>query len=118
MARYGYRQEANRIIVAMLEAASYSANRLPEAFSGYERSFGRVPVPYPTACNPQAWASGAPLLFLRTMLGLEVHDSRIEVDADVPPKFGRVQLVGTNAFGKRWDIEANGRKSYVRLSAE
>ena len=118
MARYGYRQEANRVIVAMIEAASYSENRLPEAFSGYERSFGRVPVPYPTACNPQAWASGAPLLFLRTMLGLEVRDGRIEVDADVPPEFGRVQLVGTNAFGKRWDIEANGRQSYVRLSAE
>jgi len=86
MARYGYRQEANRVIVAMIEAASHSENRLPEAFSGYERSFGRVPVPYPTACNPQAWASGAPLLFLRTMLGLEVHDGRIEVDADVPPR--------------------------------
>jgi len=118
MARYGYRQEANRILVAMTEAASHSENRLPEAFSGYERSFGRVPVPYPTACNPQAWASGAPLLFLRTVLGLEVHDGRIEVDADVPREFGRVQVVGTNAFGKRWDIEANGRKSYIRLSAE
>ena len=85
-------------LVAMIEAASHSENRLPEAFSGYERSFGRVPVPYPTACNPQAWASGAPLLFLRTVLGLEVRDGRIEVDADVPREFGRVQLVGTNAF--------------------
>ena len=118
MAKYGYRKEANRIILAMIEAASHSDNRLPEAFSGYERSFGRVPVPYPTACNPQAWASGAPLLFLRTVLGLEARDGRIEVDADVPREFGRIKLVGTNAFGKRWDIEANGHQSYVRLAGE
>ena len=37
---------------------------------------GRVtkyPVQYPTACSPQAWSTGAPLLLLRTMLGLEPH---------------------------------------------
>jgi glycogen debranching enzyme len=118
MARYGYRQEANRISIAMLQAASHSENRLPEAFSGYERSFGRIPVPYPTACNPQAWASGAALLFLRTMLGLEATDGRIGVDAYLPRELGRVKLVGTNAFGKRWDVEANGRQSYIRLSPE
>ena len=28
-------------------------------------------VRYPVACSPQAWATGAPFLFLRTMLGLE-----------------------------------------------
>ena len=40
---------------------SFSGHRLPEAFSGYPRSVGRFPVPYPTACSPQAWATGAPL---------------------------------------------------------
>ena len=29
----------------------------------------KYPVRYPTACSPQAWSTGAPLLLLRTMLG-------------------------------------------------
>ena len=61
LARYGFRDEANRIAIALLDAATFSAHRLPEAFSGYDRSIGRFPVPYPTACSPQAWATGAPL---------------------------------------------------------
>lgn len=43
-------------------------------------------------------------------------DGRIESDADIPSQYGRIQVVGTNAFGRRWDIEANRRQSYIRLS--
>ena len=117
LARYGFRDEANRIIMAMLEAAKSSNYRLPEAFSGYDRSFGRVPVPYPTACNPQAWAIGAPLLFLRTMLGMDAQHGRINLDAQIPEQIGRIQLTGVHGFGKRWDIEAVGTQAYVRLSS-
>ncbi|MFK3984703.1 glycogen debranching N-terminal domain-containing protein [Micromonospora sp. NPDC050397] len=116
LARYGFRSEANRIIMAMVEAAKSSNFRLPEAFSGYDRSFGRVPVPYPTACDPQAWASGAPLLFLRTMLGLEPRQGRLVVDAALPPELGRIALRQLGAFGQRWDVEATGTQSSVRLS--
>jgi hypothetical protein len=31
----------------------------------------KYPVQYPTACSPQAWSTGAPLVLLATMLGLE-----------------------------------------------
>ena len=44
--------------------------RLPEAFGGYDRRLTKYPVQYPTACSPQAWSTGTPLLLLRTMLGL------------------------------------------------
>ena len=47
---------------AMLEAARYFDYRLPEAFAGYARERTQFPVEYPTACSPQAWATGAPLL--------------------------------------------------------
>ncbi|MFY1670375.1 glycogen debranching N-terminal domain-containing protein [Plantactinospora sp. WMMB334] len=114
LARYGFRAEANRIIEAMLEAARHSVNRLPEAFSGYDRSFGRKPVPYPTACNPQAWASAAPLLFLRTMFGLEAGEGRFALDPDVPERLGRIQLSRVQGFGQRWEIEVNGRQGHLR----
>ncbi|MDG4798105.1 glycogen debranching N-terminal domain-containing protein [Micromonospora sp. WMMD1082] len=116
LARYGFRAEANRIIVAMLEAAGFTDNRLPEAISGYDRTFGRTPVPYPTACNPQAWSSAAPLLFLRTMLGLDARDGELRTAPDIPAEFGRLHLRGTNAFGQRWDIDAAGTHATVRPS--
>jgi glycogen debranching enzyme len=116
LARYGFREEANRIVVAMLEAASYSDYRLPEAFSGYDRTYGKRPVPYPTACSPQAWASGAFPLFLRVLLGMEIRDGHLVVDPHIPPQYGRIALKRVQAFGTRWDVEAAGRLSHVGIS--
>ena len=70
---YGFKAEAAQIAAGILDAAEFFDGRLPEAFGGYERSVTKYPVQYPTACSPQAWSTGAPLLFLRTMLGLEPH---------------------------------------------
>jgi glycogen debranching enzyme len=117
LGRYGFRSEANRIITAMLEAARFTGDRLPEAFSGYDRSFGRIPVPYPTACNPQAWATGAPALFVRTMLGLDAQHGRLTVDPDIPEQIGRINLTATHGFGQRWDVEATRTQSYIRLAS-
>ncbi|MFK3978858.1 glycogen debranching N-terminal domain-containing protein [Micromonospora sp. NPDC050397] len=116
LARYGFREEANRIILAMLEASRSSAYRLPEAFSGYDRSFGRAPVPYPTACNPQAWASAAPILFIRTMLGTEPRNRQLTLDPKIPPEIGRIRMTNVSAFDTRWEIEATTTNSYVRLA--
>ena len=58
--------------------------RLPEAFAGYARSVTKYPVQYPTACSPQAWSTGAPLLLLRTMLGLEPVGDHLVVDPALP----------------------------------
>jgi glycogen debranching enzyme len=116
MTRYGYRGEANRLAVALADAASHSDHRLPEAFSGYPRDETGFPIPYPTACNPQAWASGAPLLIKRAMLGLEPRAGQLTIDPDIPEAVGRIKMTGLQAFGTRWDIEAVGRKGYVRLA--
>ncbi|WP_346120891.1 amylo-alpha-1,6-glucosidase [Micromonospora coerulea] len=116
LARYGYRHEANRITTAMLDAAQCSNFRLPEVFSGYERTFSRIPVRYPTACDPQAWASGAPLLFLRTMMGLDARDGQLVLDPALPEGYGRMLLAGTNAFGKRWDIEISEGLTDIRAA--
>jgi glycogen debranching enzyme len=73
-------------------------------------------VPYPTPCSPQAWASGAPLLLVTAMLGLDARDGRLIVDAQVPAEIGRVFIAGLHAFGKRWDVEAVDSTSHVRLT--
>jgi glycogen debranching enzyme len=117
LARYGYRQEANRIIVAMLKAAKFLQYRLPEPLSGYDRYFGRVPVPSPPTCSPQGWATAAPMLFLRTMLGLDALDGQLILDPNLPKEIGHIKLTGTNAFGMRWNVEATATQAYVRLAS-
>jgi glycogen debranching enzyme len=114
--RYGFRDEANRIALAQLEAAAASGFRLPEAFAGFEKDLAHFPVPYPTACSPQAWATGAPFVFLMTMLGLSAKDGEVTIDPRVPEEIGRVYVHGMHAFGTHWDVEATGPSGNVRLT--
>jgi glycogen debranching enzyme len=116
LARYGFRDAANRIILALLEAASFSDYRLPEAFAGFHRSLGAFPVPYPTACSPQAWATAAPFLFIQAMLGLQARDGRLSLDPHVPEVLGRICVSRVPAFGTHWDVEVIGTHGHVRLS--
>ena len=82
LARYGLDDEAATIGSALLEAARKQGGRLPELFTGLARHELAEPVAYPTACSPQAWASAAPLLVLRSLLRLEpdVPTGRLAVD--------------------------------------
>jgi glycogen debranching enzyme len=89
LARYGYREEATRIAQAILDAAGYFDYRLPEVFAGYERSRTGAPVEYPTASSPQAWATGAPLLLIRVLLGLEPSGDELASDPALPASIPR-----------------------------
>ena len=107
--RYGFRDEAARIAAGILDAAEFFDGRLPEAFGGYDRSVTRYPVQYPTACSPQAWSTGAPLLLLRTMLGLEPIDGHLIVDPALPHGIGRIELLDIRGPWGRIDAFARGR---------
>jgi glycogen debranching enzyme len=117
LVRYGYRDEANRIAEALLEAASFSEFRLPEAFAGFARDLGQFPVPYPTACSPQAWATGAPFMLVNVMLGLNAKAGEITADPNIPENIGRIFVHGMHAFGTHWDVEGVGTSSHVRLTS-
>jgi len=92
--RYGFDKEAAMIAEAILEAAGFFGGRLPEAFGGFtRRSKTDHPVPYPTACSPQAWSTGAPLLLLATMLGLQPVGEQLAVNPAVPEVIQSVQLL-------------------------
>lgn len=105
--RCGYREEAAKLASAMLEAATYFRGRLPEAFAGYPRALTGWPVEYPTACSPQAWATGAPMLLCRTLLGLEPVGGRLLVDPALPEGIERIELLDIPG---RWGLaDAFGR---------
>jgi glycogen debranching enzyme len=99
MRRYGYREEAASVAQALFEAAAHFDYRLPEVFAGFARVETRIPVEYPTASSPQAWAAGAPLLALRTLLGIDVIDGRFVADPHVPESIGRLTMRGIPVRG-------------------
>jgi glycogen debranching enzyme len=107
--RYGFKEEAARIVAGILEAAEVFDGRLPEAFGGYERVSTMYPVRYPTACSPQAWSTGAPLLLLRVALGLEPHGDNLIVDPAMPKWLGNLELLDVPGRWKRIDAFGRGR---------
>ncbi len=107
--RYGYKSEAARIAAGILDAARFFLGRLPEAFGGYARSDTKYPVQYPTSCSPQAWSTGAPLLLLRTMLGLEPVGDHLVVDPALPVGIGRIELLDIPGRWGHVDAFARGR---------
>ena len=107
--RYGFKEEAARIASDILDAAALFDGRLPEAFGGYDRALTKYPVQYPTACSPQAWSTGAPLLLLRTMLGLEPMGDHLIVDPALPATIGHLELLDIPGRWGRIDAFGRGR---------
>jgi glycogen debranching enzyme len=107
--RYGFKEEAAAVAAGILEAGQFFDGRLPEAFGGYPRAMTKYPVQYPTACSPQAWSTGTPLMLLRTMLGLEPVGDNLVVDAAVPSSIGRLELVDIPGRWGRVDAFGRGR---------
>jgi glycogen debranching enzyme len=107
--RYGYKREAARVAAGILDAARFFLGRLPEAFGGYPRKDTKYPVQYPTSCSPQAWSTGAPLLLLRTMLGLEPSGEHLVVDPALPTGIGRIELLDIPGRWGRVDAFGRGR---------
>ncbi len=102
---YGF--DASALVVAngLLAASESWQGRLPELFSGLDRSDVETPIPFPTSCSPQAWAAATPFLLLRIMLGLEPDD---EVGLKVEPIPGAVEddllLAGVRLVDRRFNI--------------
>jgi glycogen debranching enzyme len=107
--RYGFKEEAACIVAGILEAAEVFEGRLPEAFGGYARTSTMYPVQYPTACSPQAWSTGAPLLLLRAGLGLEPQGDNLIVDPALPKWLGNLELLDLPGRWKRIDAFGRGR---------
>jgi glycogen debranching enzyme len=69
--RYGFDRESMQVIDQLVDAgAHFPLARYPELWCGFSAEDVPVPVQYPVACRPQAWASGAPLLMFRSYTGI------------------------------------------------
>jgi glycogen debranching enzyme len=101
--RYGHVTEAQRVILALLDASGAQAGRLPELFTGLGREEFPTVVSYPTSCSPQAWAAASPLLFLRTLLRLDpwVPHGKVWMCPVLPEEIGPLRVEGIPLAGAR-----------------
>jgi hypothetical protein len=80
MARYGFDEAARAVSEGLVSAARANGGGLPELFAGFAREQTVVPVEYGSACEPQAWAAGAPLACLRAVGAVDGPDVDPELD--------------------------------------
>jgi len=115
--KYGFAEEARKLFHGLIEAAMhFDAYRLPELFSGFDRQSYNVPVHYPTACHPQAWAACSIPYSTRILLGLEpqAFENRLRVNKPLLPDFvDRLNMRGLRVAQSKVDLnfdrDPNGR---------
>ena len=107
LARHGRWGECHRIARRSFEAAAHFGWQLPEVFAGLARAETPFPIAYPTATRPQAWAAGAPVLFLQLLLGLRPNRQALRLETaapELPAWVGTLHLTGIRAFDRSWDV--------------
>jgi glycogen debranching enzyme len=108
MRLYGFDQESMRVIDQLIMAgAHFPMARFPELYCGFSREDVPLPVEYPVACRPQAWASGAPLLMLRSYAGMtaDAPDGKLYiVRPQLPVWLDGFEIVGMRVGQARVDL--------------
>ena len=119
--KYGFDEDFDLIFEALLEAAANAeAYRLPELYAGFGRTEFETPVPYPVACQPQAWAAGAIPYLTAGALGLvpDALERRLRVRRPSLPRWlSRVEVRGLRIAGATVDLlfERTGAGGQVAL---
>ena len=106
--RYGFDEDFTRVHEALLDAAAGAGDlRLPELFAGFARTEFETPVPYPVACQPQAWAAGAIPYLGRAALGVTADGLRNRLRIrrpSLPHWLDRVEVDGLRIAGSEVDL--------------
>ena len=107
--RYGFVDEACKVIMGMIDAGVSQNGRLPELFAGLDRAEFPGVVSYPTSCSPQAWAAASPLLFLRTLLRLDpwVPHGKVWMCPVLPEEIGELKVERIPLAGRRVSVHVH-----------
>jgi len=121
LARYGFKEEAGRIFAGLFDASLFVEHRLPELFCGFYRRRGAAPVPYPTACSPQAWSAASVFLLLQAILGMNIDAarSRLSFAQPVLPSFlDEVRIKNLRVGAASVDVLITRQTQYATVRLE
>jgi glycogen debranching enzyme len=121
LARYGFKDEAGRILGGLFDASLSVEYRLPELFCGFYRRKGAGPVPYPTACSPQAWSAASVFLLLQAILGMNIDaaHARLSFVRPVLPSFlDEVRIQNLRVGAASVDVLITRRAQYATVQVE
>jgi glycogen debranching enzyme len=103
LVRYGFVDEAHRIVLAQLDAAAAHGGRLP-VLCGFDRDDVRGPLRLPDRSETRATSAAAPLWHLRSLLRFDpwVPQGKLWLSPVLPPsvhrlRVERIPLVGGTA---------------------
>ncbi len=113
--RYGFAEPAVQVLAGLFDAATAFDDHLPEVWCGFSDQEFPFPVPFPTSCSPQAWAAAAPLLAVRTLLGLDpdVPRGTLTVAPRVPQQLMPLAVSDLLIGGHRVTVVANSEGTVV-----
>ncbi len=118
--RYGFDEELDDLATALYDCCrSFAYYRLPELFCGVPRTSHNLPVRYPVACRPQAWAAGTFPLLLQAILGLAPNAARNElrvVHPRLPHWLRQVEVRGLRVGSGAVDLLYESRRGRTQLS--
>lgn len=110
---YCFNDEACKVFGGILNAArNFEHFRLPEVFCGFSWNEYEVPVRYPVACHPQAWAAGATPFFVQSLLGITPagFENKLYITDPVMPRFLRhIKIEQLRVAGGSVDLEFRRR---------
>lgn len=107
MKRYGMAEEVAQLSRDISVAATcFVSYRVPELYAGIAREPSTIPVQYPRANVPQAWASGSVFHLMQAILGLEADAprKRLYLDPVLPPWLPGVTLRGIKVGPSQADL--------------
>ena len=115
LVRYGFVEEAHRLVLAQLDAAQAAGGR-PSVLCGFDRDDVREPVRFPDDCETRATSAAAPLWHLRSLLRLDpyIPQGKLWLSPVLPEAMGRLRVeriplmggtVTVTVEGDRVDVE-------------
>jgi glycogen debranching enzyme len=114
--RAGFIDEALTVLGGLLHTSTAFDGRMPELLAGITPQDVPTPVPYPASCSPQAWASAAPLLLVRCLLGLEpdLPHGSVTIDPVLPRGASSLRVADVQLGASRVTIECERDAIAVR----
>jgi len=114
LVRYGFVDEAHRLVLGQLDAAQAGGGR-PAVLCGFDREDVREPVRFPDDCVTRATSAAAPLLHLRSLLRFDPHvpQGKLWLSPVLPRVIGRLRVERIPLMGGKVTVTVEGDRVEV-----